>query len=286
MNLLITGGNSFLSRHVFQILKPNYDVYITGRTRPDYLTDSDKFISFQDLFDSGISFFAIIHIAAMVDTNSNSWKKDELYEANVAYTKKLIDSLTAIKSFKRFVYVSSVSVYSPNTTETITNHNPIGKDIIYYGKTKVWAENYIRKKIKNHLIFRFSSIYGEYMKEDSIIPRYVNQSLSEDQIIVWGNGQRLQNYIHVKDAAKLLSLAVHSNKNGTYLATDSREYSNLDLAQIICDNRNCKIIFKNEDSSPSMTYDNNCTKDTFKWSTEIEFKTGVQNYINWKVKQF
>ena len=272
MNLLITGGNSFLSRQVFQILKTNYNVYITGRTRPYYLTDSDKFISFQHVFDSGISFYAIIHIAAMVDTNSNSSNKEELYEANVAYTQKLIDSLTVMKSFKRFVYVSSVSVYGENTKGIITNHTPIGEDTIYYGKTKVWAENYIRKKIKNHVIFRFSSIYGEYMKEGSIIPRYVNQSLSEDQIIVWGNGQRLQNYIHVKDAAKLLSLAVNSNKTGTYLATDSREYSNLALAKIISDNRNCPIIFKNEDSSPSKTYDNNYTKDTFKWSTETKFK--------------
>ena len=286
MNILITGGNSFLSRQVFQILKTKYNVYITGRTRPYYLTDSDKFISFQQVFDSGISFYAIIHIAAMVDTNSNSSNKEELYEANVAYTQKLIDSLTVANAFKRFIYVSSVSVYGEKTKGTITNHTPIDEDTIYYGKTKIWAENYIRKKIKNHVIFRFSSIYGEYMKEGSIIPRYVNQSLSEDQITVWGNGQRLQNYIHVKDAAKLLSVAVSSNKTGTYLATDSREYSNLALAKIISDNRNCQIIFKNEDSSPSKKYDNNYTKDAFKWSTETEFKIGVKNYIKWKVKQF
>ena len=286
MNLLITGGNSFLSRQVFQLLKSHYNVYITGRTRPNYLTDSKKFIAFDQVFDSGISFYAIIHIAAMVDTNSNPYNREEIYAANVSYTEDLIESLATKSSLKRFIYVSSVSVYGENTKGIITNHTPIGEDTSYYGKTKVWAENHIRKNIKNHVIFRFSSIYGDHMKEESIIPKYVNQSISEDQIVVWGNGKRLQNYIHVKDAARLLYLAVSSNKTGTYLATDSREYSNLALAKIISNNRNCQIIFKNKDSSPSKKYDNNYTKDAFKWSTETEFKTGVKNYIKWKVKQF
>jgi hypothetical protein len=46
------------------------------------------------------------------------------------------------------------------------------------------------------------------MKENTLIPNYINQGLIKKEIEVWGNGSRLQNYIHVNDVVNVIELII------------------------------------------------------------------------------
>ena len=55
----------------------------------------------------------------------------------------------------------------------------------YYAKTKLQAEH-LFKDSQNSYIVRLSSLYGPNMKENTIIPNYVNMALQKNKIEVWG----------------------------------------------------------------------------------------------------
>lgn len=55
-----------------------------------------------------------------------------------------------------------------------------------------------------NVILRISSLYGEGMKENTLISNYCDKALENKCIEVWVTGSRKQNYIHVANVVELL----------------------------------------------------------------------------------
>ena len=111
-----------------------------------------------------------------------------------------------------------------------------------------------------------SEIYVTFRitEENTIIPNYVNQAINNKKIEVWGKGNRLQNYIHVSDVCNLIKQIIFKFnvvKGEILLAVNSKEYSNIYLAQLISEFTNSKIIFVNEDKSKSNFFDSTKTNN-------------------------
>ena len=223
------------------------------------------------------NFSNVFHLAALV--NYNIQESKALFENNVLFTESICKKYPDSK----IVLSSTVSVYPISKIE-LTELSQVGTTKPY-ALSKLWAEQIVKTQNK-YSIIRFSSLYGENMKETTLIPIYVNQALKDGIIEVWGDGSRRQNYIHVDDACNLLEAAMKNKTNGLYLGVGEKEWSNLEIAEIIGGEIGAKIKFVGEDQSPSFKYNNEITRSNLDWMSKTNLEIGIKQYIKWKRKSY
>lgn len=278
--VLISGIKGFLASNLATLLKDDYEVYGIGQTS-EIFNGIEVFAS-KEINNINIEPDYLVLCHAAVASGNFSPSKEELFEVNVNVTKSIFERFAKAK----VIYISTASIYDANTNviEEKSPDNPQND----YAKSKLFAEKLVLKS-KNAVVFRMSSLYGIGMKENTIIPNYINQALQNNSIEVWGTGERNQNYIFVEDACRYIKNAIEkfdALKNNVLLCVDKKEVTNLELAQIIAQNTNSNISFVNEDFSKSLHYNNSLTCKLLNWEPKSNFEAEIQNYITWKKEQF
>jgi UDP-glucose 4-epimerase len=278
MKILITGIYGFLGTHLAHKLAENHTVFGLYNTEKEVVF-KENIICFNRLELIDIIPDVIIMCHAAVSSGTTNINKSALNETNVNFTKKILKNFSTIKS----IYVSSVSIFG-SQKEVINEHSILNPETDY-ALSKLLGEKEVNEN-PDSVIIRFSSLYGNGMKENTLIPNYCNQALRNKSIQVWGSGSRFQNYIHINDAVHLIEKAIDykSKIDFPILGVSSKEYSNDEIAKIISKLTDSEIDYINQDNSPSFYYDNKMTQKTLDWQSEIELKKGLKQYLEWKKK--
>ena len=265
MIIYISGASGFIGKTIHELLNGKYSVRVIERnsTLPKLLSDD---------------ILVIAHAA--VSSGEKEVGIQELFEANVLYTEKLIQHF----KYSKVIFLSTASIFC---NESIITNNSENKPQNSYSTSKFWGEQLAQKECLEYYILRLSSVYGLGMKEGTLIPNYVNQFQSKKRIEVWGKGERAQNYIHVFDVVELIELLIDLdiNRKGVYLCVDNKEYSNYEIAMFIAENNRNEIDLIGTDDSPSLFYNNIGTKSVFGWEPKIALEKGLKKYIEWKKKR-
>lgn len=277
MNILITGSNGFLGRNIIKYFDTHtlYGLDVSSGTIQGVPIFSSKDLELMD-----IPVDCIIMCHAAVASGNSTVSNDVLYEVNVKLTQQIINKYQNVP----IVYISTASVYTTNTTifEDTTLHpqNP-------YAISKLWAENIVLQTNRASVI-RLSSLYGIGMKENTLIPNYVNQAIQNKEIEVWGDGSRKQNYVFVEDIAIAIQKMVAKKEvvyQKVFLGVAPKEYTNLEVAKIIADRCKASIKNKNQDHSKSIAYNNEYSKKVLDWNIENSLESKLNEYIEWKLKK-
>lgn len=276
--ILITGIKGFLGSNLAYSLR-NHKLFGLGR-KEEFFEDIQVFSSNElEKLDSNIDIIIMCHAA--VASGNTILSNDVLYEINVCLTEKIVAKFP--QAF--IIYLSTASIYKINPLFISEQSNIYPQS--NYALSKYWAERIVLLH-KKASVLRISSMFGISMKENTLIPNYVNQALSNKEILVWGNGARLQNYIHVDDVIRYITLMIDAQEKvigQIILGVSTKEYSNLEIAQIISDITNAKIKFVNEDNSNSVKYNNEFSTTLLNWKQEINIEKRLQKYIEWKQKK-
>ena len=277
--ILITGIKGFLGSKLVNSLH-DYELFGLG-TKDEFFGGIQVFSSGNlQVLDLKIDVVVICH-AAVVSGNTVV-SNDVLYEVNVSLTEKIVNKF----SNAYIIYVSTTSVYEINR-DMLTEHSNVCPQS-NYGLSKLWAERIVLLN-KKASVLRISSMFGIEMKENTLIPNYVNQALKDKEILVWGTGERLQNYIHVDDVAKYINLMIEAKDKVSgqiILGVSLREYSNLEIATMISKITKAKIKFVNQDNSKSLAYNNEFSTTLLNWEPNIGIEERLQKYIEWKQKKY
>lgn len=139
MNILLTGSNGFLGSYLERKLSSDFFVCTLSRSNSDVNCDLSKTIPmFNQVFD------LVIHAAGLahVNNNDNCEISDSFYQHNVIGTQNLLLGLERNWFPKKFVFISSVSVYGVNEGDLLNEETPT---LAYdsYGKSKLLAEKKI-----------------------------------------------------------------------------------------------------------------------------------------------
>ena len=278
--IVISGIRGFLGRNLYSYFKDDYQLYGIGSTAEKW-SGIDVFSSDRIEEIAIVPDFLILCHAA-VSSGQTSQSNELLFDVNVSVTEKIIKKFSSSK----IIYISSASIYDSNSD--LIQEKTVVNPLTDYAVSKLWAELLI-SKIPNAVIVRLSSLYGKGMKENTIIPNYINQALQNGLIEVWGKGERKQNYIHVTDVCICLNTIINNFdaiKSKLLLAVSKAEYSNTELAQIIVEETGATLQYVNDDHSKSLYYNNDLTCKLLGWEPKLNFKDEIISYIKWKKKQF
>jgi UDP-glucose 4-epimerase len=247
-NVLITGANGFLARAVGRRLPATWRA--TALVRPGTRTTLPAFDGVHDAL-AGLAtagpIDTVLHLAARIPDRTDPEPAD-LRAVNVG----LVEQLVAMYPAARHVLASSVSVFGVPGSLPLTVASP-PRNASPYGLSKLDAERVVRAAPR-HAMLRFSSLIGVGMKTGSFVPAAV-AGARRGAIHLLGDGQRLQNYLDIDEAAAMCVQAATSTRSFLALAVSGRSHSNLDVAQILSELTGAAIVFEGADASPSFVYD-------------------------------
>ena len=207
--ILISGGNGFLgSALVEKALKNNMDITVVD----DLSTMSDINIpNSVNLIETKVENFAtdekydyIVHLAARPSPEDYINHPIETILSNSVGTRNMLE--IAKKSNAVFMYTSSSEVYgdaaiipTPETYYGYVNPNGIRS---CYDEGKRYSEAltmaYYRKYNIDTRIQRPFNVYGPRIRPDGeygrVIPRFVNWALQNNDIKVFGDGERTRSF--------------------------------------------------------------------------------------------
>jgi len=191
----------------------------------------------------------IINAAAYTNVNLSSKKKQLALKINYNSVKEICKISKRIGSLffhysTDYVFDGKKKSYSENDEERPLN---------YYGKTKLLADNYIRKNMKKYLIARVSWVYSE--KPNNFVMKVIKQFVSKNKKVI--NvvddefGTPNSSKFIAKISIKLLQFALKKKIFGLYNISNKGMVSRYDLAfflknKINIDNKILKKISTNK----------------------------------------
>lgn len=290
MKILITGASGFIgSAFLNHISEKKYDLQVTLLSSSEksdkrsilYKRECGNFI-----FNINETFDIVLHIGAWTPKMQSESDNISLSFSNISFTEKLLSELTG--KTKRFIFISTLDVYSTENFKTI-NENSTIKPISLYGYSKLYCEQMIscwgKQNNISTCILRLGHIYGEgesaYKK---MIPIFITNALNGDDISIYSQGNEKRSFLYIKDCVEYIAQAVNRFEiNGIYNIVSGISYSVKDIAFLICkiigNNTNVNIIGK-DIPTRDLVFDIEKLKQDFDVN-ETDFILGLKREINY-----
>lgn len=254
MKILITGAAGYLGTKLTELLlqqEPN--AYITGVdnfyhnnsqcilpfiTNPRYefkkldLLDQSSYTSFK-------GYDVVIHLAALVGFPIC---EDHKYYSERINQMSLIDLITEIGEDAFLIYPTTNSGYGTTPSNTVCTEETPLNPVSYYGKTKMYAEEYIQQYHENSVRLRLATVFGTSyrLRNDLLVNSFVWKAYKDKYNVIY-DGNAMRNYIHVVDVCQAMIFAIRNKdkmRGQVYnVGNDNINMSKLELAYKI--NQQC-----------------------------------------------
>lgn len=236
MRVLITGGAGYIGTALVEKLlnldfveqiivydnlsRGNWNFFIgTNKLNAKKL----KFVQ-GDILDSRLLKKAIdrvdtvYHLAANVTTPFSDQNPHLFEQVNHWGTAELVYAIEN-SDVKRFIYLSSVSVYGASDKTYHVNDIPVPKT--FYGISKFRGEEHVARlldKLEVYII-RCGNVYGynKSMRFDAVINKFMFEANFKKRISVKGSGEQYRPFVHIEKASdSLMELSISKLKSGIY----------------------------------------------------------------------
>ena len=248
--ILITGATGFIGGFIVdEALNRNMEVWVAVRKSSSRQWLTDERINFIELNLSSQSdlekrladksFDYIVHAAGV----TKSLNVEDFYRINTEGTKNLVRALLALKMpVRKFVYVSSLSVYGPVReqqpyTEILESDTP--QPNTAYGKSKLAAEEFLRTTLLEthnaecsipYVILRPTGVYGPRERDYFLMAK----SIKNHTDFAVGYKPQDITFVYVTDVVQAIFLAIESDISGrSYFLSDGEVYRSSTFSDLI-----------------------------------------------------
>ena len=312
MKFLITGGAGFIGS--------NYLHYVTDKYKDDYFVcldaltyagnynnikdleekDNYKFVkgditdrSFIDKLFCEEKFDVVINFAAESHVD-NSIKNPEIFlTTNIIGTEVLMDASLKY-NVKRYHQISTDEVYGDLPLDRpdllFTEETPLHTSSPY-STSKASADLLVMAYYRTYglpvTISRCSNNYGPYQFPEKLIPLTIMKALNNEKIPVYGTGENVRDWIHVKDHNIGVDLIVRKGKVGeVYNLGGHSERHNIDIVKTILKQMGKSedlITFVEDRKGHDLRYaiDSSKVEKELGWELTYTFEDGIKETIDW-----
>ncbi|MEM4676004.1 MAG: NAD(P)-dependent oxidoreductase [Nitrososphaerota archaeon] len=214
--MLITGGGGFIGRFLVErLVESEYSTVVVDRIPSPfvehqrikyYVGDITDVIAMNKIF-SRHKPSAVIHLAALLaDTCEND--PVQATRVNIEATQNLIE-LSITHGVSRFIFMSSASVYHPETPEPVKEEDA-GKPVSYYGITKYAGELiglwYARKGLIDFRALRPTVVFGpgRFRGPSAEYSSLILERGIRGEKVVIKNPEDRVNYMYVRDTVEAI----------------------------------------------------------------------------------
>jgi len=185
---------------------------------------------------------AVAHLAAIVGDPACTRQPELARDTNVEATRALLRDAERA-GVRRFVFASTCSNYGKLTDpDAYATEEWELRPVSLYAETKVEAELAVLAHTRNGLpgcCLRLATVYGASprMRFDLTVNEFVRDLAAGRELVVYGE-QFWRPYVHVRDAARALALALTSpaeavSGNVFNVGETSENYRKLDLVELL-----------------------------------------------------
>lgn len=302
MRFAVTGGAGFVGNNIVKLLvSKGHEVIVidnlhTGK-KENLVEVLDKIefhnIDIRDsekLENSLKNADGIFHEAALTIVQESFTKRKEYFDVNVHGTENIFK--IAKNNEIKVVFASSSSIYGNTKTIPIDENNE-RNPINPYGESKLedefLAEKFSKKGAKI-IGLRYFNIFGKGQTGSyaGVITQFMNRISKNENLSIFGDGEQVRDFIHVKDIAKANLKAMESKTDvgffniGTGIPTSINK-----LAKIMIDisNKKLNVVHKEAlqgDVKKSLA-NTEKTENEVRWKSKIELKEGLEKlFEEWK----
>tara|TARA_Y100000768_G_C23883749_1_gene636549 strand:- start:35 stop:1072 length:1038 start_codon:yes stop_codon:yes gene_type:complete len=223
--ILVTGNLGYIGTVLTEVLQKNFDVvgYDIGFFKDCNLLDiaplknqiikDIRDISSEDL--NGVDY--VVHLAALSNDPLGELNPNLTNEINYLSTKK-IANLSKQNGVKRFVYVSSQSMYGISDTNIeVDEIESQKKPVTEYAKTKWKAELFLNSLNDENftvISFRPSTVFGvsPRLRSDIVFNNLVACAYTTNKIEIKSDGSPWRPVIHVRDVVSAVIAGINAPK--------------------------------------------------------------------------
>ncbi|MDR4494864.1 MAG: NAD-dependent epimerase/dehydratase family protein [Nitrospirales bacterium] len=301
-NVIVTGGSGFIGSHVVDaLMEAGHAVTVLDhRVRPHR---SDVKFEDVDLMDLSSVIAAtkdadhIFHLAAV--SNVNYAYKYPVYATalNIMGTTHILEA-ARIHGNQRVYLASTVWVYNGAPDEAAADETvPFylqGAGHIYTSSkmaAEMLCQNYGQLYKIPFTILRYGIPYGPRMREELLIPIFINKALHGQPLSIAGKGEQYRNFIYVRDIADAHVLAMSEKAlNQVYNLEGSRKVTVLEVAEGIKKVLGGKVTleFIPARSGDFGGREVSATKarQELGWHPTVSFEEGMKRTVEWFQEQW
>lgn len=210
---LVIGGSGFIGRKLVDKLCLENEVIVADIVAADEYADKKNVTYIPLNFIHAESFAPYLEgvdtVIHLVCTLLPSDGTDGLYDdilKNVAPTIRLLDDMVAMGNI-RLVFLSSGGTIYGEGNDTPSRESDPQHPFCKYALIKTMTEKTIELYRNQHgldaTIVRFSNPYGfipNCNRTQGLVPVAVNRFLSNEKLVIWGQGENIRDFIFIDDA--------------------------------------------------------------------------------------
>lgn len=322
-SIIISGGAGFIGSHVvrrFVTKYPDYRIINVDKLTyagnlenikdieqaPNYVFEHAD-ICDEERMDEIFSQYkvdGVIHLAAESHVDRSITDPLIFVKTNLIGTANLLQIArkhwTGDFEGKKFHHVSTDEVFGSLEMD----HGFFTEETAYdprspYSASKAGSDHLVKAFFHTYhmpvVLTNCSNNYGPNHFPEKLIPLMINNIIHMRPLPVYGKGENVRDWLHVKDHARAIDLVFHEGKAGeTYNVGGHNEWKNIDLVFFLCDLMDEKLGREKGTSKGLITYvtdraghdlryaiDAGKIERELGWTPDYTFEQGLSETADW-----
>ncbi|MCK4594590.1 dTDP-glucose 4,6-dehydratase [bacterium] len=303
MKLLITGGAGFIGSNFVHLLRrerPDWDLTILDKltyagnpANLDTVKDEITFIKGDvaepaDVRPAMQGCDVVVNFAAETHVDRSIVDADDFIRTDVFGAYVLLEAAKEL-GVERFVQISTDEIYGEvlegfsKETDPLMPRNP-------YSASKAAADRLAYSYWATHgvpvVISRSSNNYGPRQYPEKLVPLFITNALEGKPCPVYGTGEAVRDWIHVRDHCRAILLLIEKGENGeAYNVGGGNLLNTLEMGGAILDAVGAdKKLLEHVPDRPGHDYRYALDSDKLAalgWWPEHDFAEGLRETVEW-----
>ncbi|MHB1063491.1 MAG: dTDP-glucose 4,6-dehydratase [Georgenia sp.] len=306
MRLLVTGGAGFIGANfVHQTIEERPEAHVTVLDKLTYAGNAGSLadlanvrlvegdIADRDTVDPLVAEAdTVVHFAAESHNDNSLLDPSPFVHTNLVGTFTLLEAVR--RHGTRFHHISTDEVYGdlalddPARFTEITPYNPSSP----YSSTKAGSDLLVRAWVRSFgiaaTISNCSNNYGPYQHIEKFIPRQITNLIDGVRPKLYGAGQNVRDWIHVRDHNRAVWTIIDKGRIGeTYLIGADGEKNNKEVVELVLelmghDPQDYENVTDRAGHDLRYAIDSTRLRTELGWQPDFsDFRAGLEDTVRW-----